>query len=272
VKRLTIPAVAVLLLSGCPETQSPPEVPVAGENPGTPTPPPPSTGAVAPAPSTGASIASDDAERAHTKAAPGPEYTDAMIAGAVADPANGQFSLAQATAGLPGQGPLKATIKTNIGSMKCTLDPEHAPNSVANFVGLARGKRPWKTPDGKWVLRPAYDNTSFHRIIKGFMIQGGDPTGTGAGDPGYTIKDEGHGRSHDRAGLLCMANRGPDTNGMQFFVTDAVTPHLDRSRTAYTIFGECGPLDVVHGIAAVPVGVADRPQSPVTIEQITIER
>ena len=94
---------------------------------------------------------------------------------------------------------------------------------VASFVGLARGLRPWKSPlTGQWTRSPAYDGTRFHRVVKGFMIQGGDPKGSGSGEPGYVIADElWDGAKHDRAGLLCMANRGPDTNGMQFFVTDA---------------------------------------------------
>jgi peptidyl-prolyl cis-trans isomerase A (cyclophilin A) len=190
------------------------------------------------------------------------------------DQPRGRFSMADATAGLPGSGPLVATIKTSVGDLRCSLDERHAPTTVANFVGLARGVRPWKNPDsGVWENRPAYDGTTFHRIIKGFMIQGGDPTGTGTGEPGYTIPDEPWaGAAHDRAGLLCMANRGPDTNGMQFFITDAATPHLDRGRTAYTIFGECSPVSVVHAIANVPVGVADRPTTPVRIVSVTISR
>jgi peptidyl-prolyl cis-trans isomerase A (cyclophilin A) len=190
------------------------------------------------------------------------------------DAARGRFTLADATNGLPGSGRLTATIRTSMGDLTCQLDATHTPNTVANFVGLARGVRPWKNPDdGIWVNRPAYDGTTFHRIIKGFMIQGGDPTGTGTGEPGYTIPDEPWpGATHDRAGLLCMANRGPDTNGMQFFITDASTPHLDRGKTAYTIFGECAPLSVVHAIASVPVGVADRPMTPVRITSVTIAR
>jgi peptidyl-prolyl cis-trans isomerase A (cyclophilin A) len=188
------------------------------------------------------------------------------------DPLKGHFTMADATSGIPGQGPLVAQIHTSMGDLRCDLDATRAPITVANFVGLARGRRPWKSPEGPWVLRPAYDGTTFHRIIPGFMVQGGDPAGTGAGEPGYVIPDEGGGAKHDRAGLLCMANRGPNTNGMQFFITDANTPHLDGSRTAYTIFGECAPLSVVHAIANVPTGVADRPLKRVDITSITIER
>src|SRR4051812_40483090 len=109
------------------------------------------------------------------------------------------FTMEQATAGLEGSGGLVATIKTSKGELTCRLLSDKAPVTVANFVGLARGIRPWKSPEGAWVSRPAYDGTIFHRIIKGFMIQGGDPTGTGKGEPGYTIKDEiWTGAKHDR--------------------------------------------------------------------------
>jgi len=187
------------------------------------------------------------------------------------DPMRGSFTLAQAVAGLPPTGPLVANIKTSKGDLKCKLLEEKAPIAVANFVGLARGTRPFKDR-GQWVTRNAYDGTTFHRIIKGFMIQGGDPKGTGTGEPGYVFKDElwtGLGSKHDRAGLLCMANRGPDTNGMQFFITDAPAAHLDRS---YTIFGECTPLGVVHGIANVPTEQGDRPTQDVVIEKVEITR
>ena len=185
------------------------------------------------------------------------------------DPMNGQFTIAQAVAGLPEKGALVATIRTSRGDLKCKLFDDKAPVAVANFVGLARGTRPFKEK-GKWVTRAAYDGTSFHRVIKGFMVQGGDPAGTGRGEPGYVFKDElWQGGRHDRPGLLCMANRGPDTNGMQFFITDASAPHLDRS---YTIFGECAPVSVVHAIANVPTDANDHPEKDVTIEKVEISR
>src|SRR5690606_29353807 len=151
------------------------------------------------------------------------------------DPLGGKFTLADATQGLPATGKLVAEIETDQGTLSCELYDDKAPITVANFVGLARGLRPFKDPrTGEWVKRPAYDGTVFHRIIKGFMIQGGDPTGTGRGEPGYVIPDEiWEGSKHDQRGLLCMANRGKDTNGMQFFITDAAKPHLDGG---YTIF------------------------------------
>ena len=187
------------------------------------------------------------------------------------DPMNGSFTLAQAAAGLPASGALVATIKTSKGELRCKLFEDKAPLAVANFVGLARGTRPFKDKN-QWVKRNAYDGTTFHRVIKGFMVQGGDPQGTGRGEPGYVFKDElwtGNGSKHDRPGLLCMANRGPDTNGMQFFITDASAPHLDRS---YTIFGECAPVSVVHAIANTPTEAGDRPLQDVTIDKVEISR
>jgi len=187
------------------------------------------------------------------------------------DPMNGTFTLAQAAAGLPASGALVATIKTSKGELRCKLLEDKAPIAVANFVGLARGTRPFKDRN-QWVTRAAYDGTTFHRVIKGFMVQGGDPQGTGRGEPGYVFKDElwtGNGSKHDRPGLLCMANRGPDTNGMQFFITDASAPHLDRS---YTIFGECAPVSVVHAIANVPTEPGDKPVTDVTIDRVEISR
>ena len=187
------------------------------------------------------------------------------------DPMNGSFTLAQAAAGLPASGALVATIKTSKGELRCKLFEDKAPLAVANFVGLARGTRPFKDKN-QWVKRNAYDGTTFHRVIKGFMVQGGDPQGTGRGEPGYVFKDElwtGAGSKHDRPGLLCMANRGPDTNGMQFFITDASAPHLDRS---YTIFGECAPVSVVHAIANTPTEAGDRPTQDLTIDKVEIAR
>lgn len=185
------------------------------------------------------------------------------------DPLKGKWSLDDALHGVSGHGPLYASIDTELGKIDCKLLDEKAPLTVANFIGLARGTRPWKDPTGAWVKKPAYDGTVFHRIIRGFMIQGGDAKGNGTGEPGYIIPDEiWEGGRHDRPGLLCMANRGPNTNGAQFFITDDAAPHLDGG---YTIFGECSPLDTIHKIAAVEV-VRDRPKSPPKIKSIKIRR
>ncbi|MBI2892086.1 MAG: peptidylprolyl isomerase [Deltaproteobacteria bacterium] len=190
------------------------------------------------------------------------------------DPQNGEFTLAEATLGLPeGNQPLFAQLRTDLGRITCKLHADKAPRTVANFVGLARGKRElWDAREAKWTKRAAYDGTIFHRVIPGFMIQGGDTQGDGTGTPGYEIPDElWEGARHDRAGLLCMANRGPNTNGAQFFITDAAAPHLDSS---YTIFGECSPTDVVAQIARVPQSgrPRNRPLTPVQILSVRITR
>jgi len=175
------------------------------------------------------------------------------------DPLKGVFTLADATQGVSGSGALIATIDTDLGKLDCKLYDDKAPLTVANFIGLARGTRPWKDPDGKWVKKPAYDGTIFHRIIKGFMIQGGDARGT---------DEVWENATHDRPGLLCMANRGPNTNGAQFFITDAAAPHLDRG---YTIFGECSPEEMVHKLASVEV-MGEHPKTPPKIKSIKIRR
>ena len=185
------------------------------------------------------------------------------------DPLKGKFDLDAALAGLPAGDRLVATLKTDKGELGCELWPDKAPITVANFVGLARGLRPWKTPAGEWVKKPLYDGTVFHRIIRGFMIQGGDPKGNGSGEPGYVIPDEiWDNAHHDRRGLLCMANRGPNTNGAQFFIMDGAAPHLDNG---YTIFGHCGPEKVIEALAGSDVR-GDRAVSPPKILSVKVTR
>jgi peptidyl-prolyl cis-trans isomerase A (cyclophilin A) len=185
------------------------------------------------------------------------------------DPVKGKWTLADATQGMPPGKTITATLDTDLGQLECKLFDDKAPITVANFVGLARGNRPWKTPEGKWEKKPAYDRTPFHRIIKGFMIQGGDAKKNGTGEAGYVIPDEvWEDANHDRAGLLCMANRGPNTNSAQFFITDDAAHHLDNG---YTIFGECGPVEIVHKIASVETE-GDRPKNPPVIKSIRISR
>jgi peptidyl-prolyl cis-trans isomerase A (cyclophilin A) len=186
------------------------------------------------------------------------------------DPAQGKFTLDEATKGLKPKGKLWADLDTDKGKLRCELYPDKAPIAVANFVGLARGLRPFKDPKtSEWVKRPAYDGTGFHRIVKGFMMQGGDPVGTGAGEPGYVFADEvWPGATHDRRGLLCMANRGPNTNGMQFFILDAAAKHLDSS---YTIFGQCSPNSVIETLASAEVR-GERAVNPPKIKKVTIVR
>jgi peptidyl-prolyl cis-trans isomerase A (cyclophilin A) len=184
------------------------------------------------------------------------------------DPLKGIFTLADATKGLTGKGKLTATMDTSAGTLTCELYEDKAPITVANFVGIARGLRPYKL-DGEWVKKPGYDGTTFHRVIKGFMIQGGDPKGTGAGEPGYVIPDEvWHGAKHDERGQLCMANRGANTNGMQFFIMDGKAPHLDRG---YTIFGKCSPESVIETLANTQTK-GDRAIERPVIKKVTIER
>src|SRR5512140_2873918 len=186
------------------------------------------------------------------------------------DPTGGKWTMDDALKDLKGTGALLAKIDTSKGLITCKLYEDKAPITVASFVGLARGIRPFKDPKTKeWVTRPWYDGTGFHRIIKGFMIQGGDPLGNGSGEPGFVLKDElWEGSKHDRAGQLCMANRGHNTNGGQFFITDAAAAWLDNN---YTIFGECTPEQTVHDIANVEVA-GERPKTPVTIKTVTIAR
>ena len=165
----------------------------------------------------------------------------------------------------------KATFVTSMGSFTVSLMPDHAPETVANFIGLAKGTKQWKDPrDGETRQEPLYDGTQFHRVITGFMIQGGDPTATGMGGPGYTFKDEvGPGTPRfNQVGRLAMANAGPGTNGSQFFVTVAETPHLNDR---HTIFGQVTDgYDVVEAISKVETGAQDRPRTPVKIQRIEI--
>lgn len=184
------------------------------------------------------------------------------------DPTGGEFTLEQATEGLSGTGPLQATIETDLGTLSCELYEKDAPVTVANFVGLARGTRPWKKR-GEWVKTPLYDGTVFHRVVKGFMIQGGDPDGNGSGGPGYMIKNEIiAGAKHER-GILSMARRPErDTAGSQFFVMDGRAPHLDGG---YAIFGKCTPDAVVEKLASVPVQ-GDQSVNPTKIKTIKITR
>jgi peptidyl-prolyl cis-trans isomerase A (cyclophilin A) len=160
---------------------------------------------------------------------------------------------------------------TNRGSFTVKLLPQNAPKTVDNFVGLATGTKEWNDPrDGSTKDAPLYPGTVFHRVIDGFMIQGGDPMGTGTGGPGYTFEDEcpPDGPVFSRPGLLAMANAGPNTNGSQFFVTVAETPWLNGR---HTIFGEVTEgYDVVESIAKSETGAQDRPVSDVVIERIDV--
>jgi peptidyl-prolyl cis-trans isomerase A (cyclophilin A) len=166
-----------------------------------------------------------------------------------------------------------ATLKTNRGDIVIKLFPNHAPKTVENFVGLATGQKEYQDPTtGEKKTGNFYDGLIFHRVIDGFMIQGGCPRGDGRGGPGYTFKDEFHPElQFDRPYLLAMANAGPGTNGSQFFITVGPTPHLNRR---HTIFGEVEDSDsqaVVDAIATTKVGPMDQPADPVVIESVTVE-
>jgi len=169
---------------------------------------------------------------------------------------------------------LYATLKTNHGDIEVTLFANHAPKTVANFTELAEGKREWTDPrSGGKSSERLYDGTVFHRVIPGFMIQGGDPLGTGTGGPGYRFADEFHPElQFDRPYLLAMANAGPGTNGSQFFITVGATPHLNRKHTIFGEVADGGSREVVDRIAAASTGGMDRPVEAVVIDTVEVER
>ncbi len=173
--------------------------------------------------------------------------------------------------GIFGQGQLWANIQTDMGTIQCQLYEDKTPQTIMNFVGLARGMKAFQDPQTKKpVRRPFYNGVPFHRVIPNFMIQVGDPTGQGTYTPGYRFEDEFIPTLRfDRAGVLAMANAGPKTNGSQFFITDAPTPHLNDK---HTIFGQCGNLDIVKTIANAPTGPRNKPVRTVTIKAIAFER
>ena len=165
-----------------------------------------------------------------------------------------------------------AVFDTTEGLFTVRLFEKEVPKTVANFVGLAEGTKEWRDPStGEKKTGPYYDGIIFHRVISGFMIQGGDRLGTGTGGPGYNFGDEFHpSLRHSRPGILSMANAGPNTNGSQFFITLGPTPHLDNR---HSVFGEVVEgLDVVKKIGAVPTGKQDRPVKPVVMSHVTIKR
>ncbi|MUV89582.1 peptidylprolyl isomerase [Halapricum sp. CBA1109] len=179
---------------------------------------------------------------------------------------------------------LTATIHTNKGDIEVELYDERAPRTVENFVGLAEGaddydaaevepgSGAWEDPEtGEKRIDPLYDGVEFHRVIEDFMVQVGDPLGNGKGGPGYTFDDEFHSDlRHDGPGILSMANRGPDTNGSQFFITLGAQPHLDEK---HPVFGEVTDgMDVVEEIGSVSTDARDQPQETIEIESVTVHR
>jgi peptidyl-prolyl cis-trans isomerase A (cyclophilin A) len=183
--------------------------------------------------------------------------------------------LAAYTKDIAGKGKLVATIETSMGAFHCELFGDKAPMTVANFVGLATGKKPWQNPKTGSVEtnKPYFEGLTFHRVIPGFMIQGGDPTGTGTSGPGYSFQDEFADGTTMGPGALAMANagKGPDgggTNGSQFFIMEGSRPDLVGR---HTIFGQCKEVDLVKKIAAVPT-TNDKPNTPVTIKKISFAK
>ena len=172
---------------------------------------------------------------------------------------------------VPGDGELRATIKTNKGNMTVRLFEEKAPRTVANWVALAKGDVEWTDPSGQKTSRPLYSGTILHRVIPEFMIQMGCPQGTGRGGPGWRFADEiDPSLRHDKPGVLSMANAGPSTNGSQFFITEVPTPHLDGR---HAVFGELiDGLDVVKEIARVPTSAGNRPVQDIVLEEIEVFR
>jgi peptidyl-prolyl cis-trans isomerase A (cyclophilin A) len=170
------------------------------------------------------------------------------------------------------KGPVYATFKTSMGDIVIQLFDDKAPKTVANFVGLATGTKEWIDPKtGEKVKRPLYNGTIFHRVIPGFMIQGGDPLGNGTGSPGYRFEDEfSPDLRHSKGGILSMANAGPNTNGSQFFITLAPTPHLDNRHSVFgtVIKGQ----EIVVAIGNVSRDFRDRPIKDVVLKEIVISR
>jgi peptidyl-prolyl cis-trans isomerase A (cyclophilin A) len=199
---------------------------------------------------------------------PAPEAPKAAL-GSV--PALGSESTGEILGAYPGDGKLIATLATTHGKINCELFDKKAPNTVANFVGLATGKKTYiNFKTGLPERGNFYDGLIFHRVIPDFMIQGGDPQGVGMGGPGYRFADEFEPTlRHDKAGTLSMANSGPGTNGSQFFITDRATPHLDNR---HSVFGACDETDIIKQIARVPAAPGDRPLQDVIIEHITVAR
>jgi len=167
---------------------------------------------------------------------------------------------------------LQAVLKTTKGDITFNLFPNHAPETVDNFVGLAEGTKAYNADGGK-KSGPYYDGLAFHRVIDGFMIQGGCPLGTGTGGPGFTFKDEPHPELvFDKPYLLAMANAGPSTNGSQFFITVAPTTWLNFKHTIFGEVADRASRDVVDAIAKAPTGPMDRPKEPIVVEKVEIVR
>lgn len=169
---------------------------------------------------------------------------------------------------------LIAEFDTSLGKIKAELFWDKAPMTVLNFVELAEGKKEWTDPTTKKkekTTKPLYNGTKFHRVIKGFMIQGGDPLGNGTGGPGYNFNDEFNpALRHNAKGILSMANAGPNTNGSQFFITEVPTPHLDNRHSVFGQVFDADSLSVISKIASTETNAQDQPKTPVTINSVKI--
>jgi peptidyl-prolyl cis-trans isomerase A (cyclophilin A) len=173
---------------------------------------------------------------------------------------------------VPGTGELRAIFKTSMGDITVKLYEKEAPRTVANFVALATGQIEWTDPKtGQKTKKPLYSGTVFHRVIPDFMIQGGDPMGTGTGGPGWRFGDEIHPKlRHDKPGALSMANAGPNTNGSQFFLCEVATPWLDGK---HAVFGQTiQNVELIAKITHSPRDGRDRPKTPITLDEIQIVR
>jgi peptidyl-prolyl cis-trans isomerase A (cyclophilin A) len=198
-------------------------------------------------------------------AAPAPAATDDTVRPPTA------VDLAEYQKHIPGTGTkLLAQLDTSMGTIHCVLLHDKAPMTVANFIGLATGQKAWKNPNtGSVEHKPYFDGLTFHRVIAGFMIQGGDPLGAGTGGPGYQFANEVDPSLKMDPGALAMANAGPGTNGSQFFIMEGSRPGLVGG---YSIFGQCSDPDVVKKITSVKTDSSDRPEQPVTITKVTITK
>jgi|SRR5688572_1120035 len=261
--------IALVLLAGLaacssntPDKTEPAETPAPAATPAPE--PPPAEPPPAPAP---------EPAKDAPKAAPAAAATDKAAPKADAKTAN--KPTATTGANLNKKPGLYAHFDTSMGKFTAELNEKEAPIASANFAGLASGEKEWTDPKtGQKQKKPYYDGLIFHRVIDGFMIQGGDPLGTGTGGPGFTIKDEYNTLTHKEVGTLAMARTGaPDSAGSQFYINVASTPFLDGQRPPYVVFGKVTEgIDVVLSIGKVRTAPGDRPIEPVVIKTIKIER
>ncbi|HET9942312.1 MAG TPA: peptidylprolyl isomerase [Terriglobia bacterium] len=258
--------------SNAPDKTEPADAPAPAAAPAPEPPPAEPPPAPAPEPAKEPPKSEPAKAAAPTKTAPAPA-ADKAASKADAKPADKPATPA-GTNLKPG---LYARFETSMGNFVAELNEKEAPITAANFAGLASGQKEWTDPKtGQKQKKPYYDGLTFHRIIDGFMIQGGDPLGTGTGGPGFTIKDEYNNLRHNQAGTLAMARTGePDSAGSQFYITVVPYPGLDGNKPPYVVFGQViEGVEVVQNIGRVPTTgrPMDRPLTPVTIKKVTIQR